>query len=106
MRGLGLLVWVWVLFGDGGGWCGVGSCGADWGGCEGLLAMRNGRACCLRRAAQLTSVGGLPIVRYLEVVFLEASSFLDILVIEMCSILSWHIEWTVDVTIARCWPVG
>lgn len=45
-------------------------------------------------------------MRYLEVVFLETSSFLDILVIEMCFILSWHIEWTVDVTIARCWPVG
>lgn len=28
---VGLLVWVWVLFGDGGGWPGVGSCGAGWG---------------------------------------------------------------------------
>ena len=27
----GLLVWVWVLFGDGDGWPGVGSCGAGWG---------------------------------------------------------------------------
>ena len=52
-------MWVWALFGDGGGWRGVGSCGADRG-CEGLLAMRNGRARCLRRAVQLTSVGGLP----------------------------------------------
>lgn len=41
-----------------------------------------------------------------EAVSLETSSFLGILVIEMCSILSWHIEWTVDVTISRCWPVG
>lgn len=24
-------MWVWVLFGIGDGWPGVGSCGADWG---------------------------------------------------------------------------
>lgn len=59
LRGRALSAWVWALFGDGGGWRGVGSCGADRG-CEGLLAMRNGRARCLRRAVQLTSVGGLP----------------------------------------------
>lgn len=47
-------------------------------------------------------------MRYLKVVSLETSSFLDILVIEMCFILSWHIEWTVDVTIARlaCWLIN
>lgn len=31
LRGWALLVWVWVLFGIGDGWPGVGSCGADWG---------------------------------------------------------------------------
>lgn len=63
MRGWILLAWVWALLGDGGGWRGRGL-RRGLGGCEGLLAMRNGRARCLRRAAQSTSVGGLPIVRY------------------------------------------
>ena len=104
LRGWALLVWVWALFGIGDGWPGVGSCGVARG--WGWLVAYNGRAGCLRRAAQSTPVGGLPSVRYLKVSSLETSSFLGILVIEMCFILSWHIEWTVDVTIARCWPVG
>lgn len=80
---------------------------AEWiGDARVLLIPRNGRVRCLRCAAESTSVGGLPIARCLKVVSLETSSFLGILVIEMCSILSWHIEWTVDVTISRCWPVG
>ena len=64
-----------------------GVCGADWGGgCEGLLAMRNGRARCLRRAAQSTSVGGLPSVRYRGDI-LGNTCFLDLLAIEVFSIL-------------------
>ena len=58
LRARMLLAWVWVLFGIGDGWPGVGSCGADWG--WGWLVACNGRAGCLRRAAQSTSVGGSP----------------------------------------------
>ena len=60
---------------------------ARMGGCEGLLAMRNGRARCLRRAAQSTSVGGLPIVRYRGGI-LGNTRFLNLLAIEVFSILS------------------
>ena len=96
--GLGLLakemLVAWVDFaGVGLGRCkGMAMAGLGWGvavrvgGCEVLLAIRNGRARCLRRAAQLTSAGGLPIMRYRGGI-LGNTCFLDLLAIEVFSIL-------------------
>lgn len=96
--GLGLLakemLVAWVDFaGVGLSRCkGMAMAGLGWGvavrigGCEVLLAIRNGRARCLRRAAQLTSAGGLPIMRYRGGI-LGNTCFLDLLAIEVLSIL-------------------